>query len=73
MGIKATNAIINVAIVPNLLSKVEDWKNIARLIIPRSQRGMKIVARETDGCLYSGILKCAYWKYLTFWTKASDS
>ena len=57
VGIKATKAIINAAIEAILSAKLLSWKNIPKLMIARSQRGKKMVARATMGNLYKGTLK----------------
>lgn len=67
VGIKATKAIIRAAIEAILSARLLSWKKIPKFIIPRSQRGRKIVATVTVGNLYSGIVKCAYWKCFTFY------
>lgn len=60
------NAIIKVAILPTLSARAGLWKKTARLIIPKSTRGIKIVHNDTHGNLYRGIWKCAYWKFFIF-------
>lgn len=51
VGIKATKAIMSVAIVASLPSKVGVWKKMNKLMSPNSQRGMKMVASATEGYL----------------------
>lgn len=60
VGIRATKATIIPAIEPILSAKLPFWKNIPKLIRASSQRGKKIVAKDTNGYLYRGIRKCAY-------------
>ena len=61
VGIKATYAIITVAILAILSAKLSfPQKNIPKLINPNSQRGRKMVAKDMYGILYRGIQKWAY-------------
>lgn len=59
-GIRATNAIKRAAKLPIRSPRPVSWKNMPKLITPRSQRGMNIVKSVTPGNLYKGIVKWAY-------------
>ena len=65
VGIKATKAIINAAILAILSANTLFWKNIPKFITPKSHKGKKIVAIVTIGYLYTGTVKWAYWKNFT--------
>ncbi len=66
-GIKFTKATINAAIEPILSDKAYPWKKIPKLIRASNHKGRKIVAIATEGNLYSGTIKCAYWKNYIFY------
>ena len=66
-GIKFTKATINAAIDPILSDKASPWKNIPKLIKASNHNGRKIVAMATDGNLYKGTIKWAYWKNYIFY------
>lgn len=60
-GNKATKAIIKADKLPIRSPNPVSWKNIPRLMIPKSHKGIKIVNSVTKGNLYRGILKWEYW------------
>ena len=68
VGIKATKAIIKADMLATLSPKLFSWKNIPKLIIPKSHKGKNIVAIVTEGYLYKGTVKWAYWKWFIFIT-----
>ena len=59
-GIKATKAIIKLAIDIMRLAKLDYWKNMPKFKSANSHNGKKMLAIEVKGNLYIGILKEAY-------------